>query len=46
VRGRGQNQAGEGIGLSIVKRLVDDFDFQINYHNRSEGGLCVTLRAR
>lgn len=43
VRGRGHNKAGEGIGLSIVKRLVDDFDFRIKYENRPEGGLIVTL---
>ena len=44
VRGRGHNKAGEGIGLSIVKRLVDDFDFQIQYENRPQGGLAVTLK--
>lgn len=43
VRGRGLNQAGEGIGLAIVKRLCDQFDWHIKIHNKSETGIQVTL---
>lgn len=44
VRGRGNQQAGEGIGLAIVKRLCDQFGWQISVQNRQEGGVIVTLR--
>ena len=43
VRGRGHQQAGEGIGLAIVKRLCDQFGWQISIENRSSGGVLVTL---
>ncbi|MGK0272562.1 MAG: signal transduction histidine kinase [Cocleimonas sp.] len=43
VRGRGLNQAGEGIGLAIVKRLCDQFDWDISIENRSDMGILVTL---
>ena len=42
-RGRGNQQAGEGIGLAIVKRLCDQFDWDISIENRSTGGVLVTL---
>lgn len=43
VRGRGLNQAGEGIGLAIVKRLCDQFAWNISLDNNSERGIQVTL---
>ncbi len=43
VRGRGLQQAGEGIGLAIVKRLCDQFGWQIDIRNKQENGVCVTL---
>lgn len=42
-RGRGNQQAGEGIGLAIVKRLCDQFNWQIRIENRISGGVLVTL---
>mgnify|MGYP003673662928 CR=1 FL=1 len=42
-RGRGNQQAGEGIGLAIVKRLCDQFDWNIMIKNLSSGGVLVTL---
>ena len=43
VRGRGLNQAGEGIGLAIVKRLCDQFDWNISIQNNREQGFLVSL---
>lgn len=43
VRGRGLNQSGEGIGLAIVKRLCDQFDWDIQIENQPEHGVLVTL---
>ena len=43
VRGRGNQKAGEGIGLAIVKRLCDQFHWQISIQNRDTGGVLVTL---
>ena len=43
VRGRGHQQAGEGIGLAIVKRLCDQFQWNISIANQSTGGVLVTL---
>jgi len=43
VRGRGLSQAGEGIGLAIVKRLCDQFDWDISIQNKSENGISVLL---
>ena len=35
---------GSGLGLSIVKRLCDLYGWAIEFANREEGGLIVTLR--
>ncbi len=35
---------GSGLGLSIVKRLVDLYGWEIQFANRPEGGLTVHLR--
>ncbi len=43
VRGRGLNQAGEGIGLAIVKRLCDQFEWDISIQNNAENGILVSL---
>ncbi len=43
VRGRGLNQSGEGIGLAIVKRLCDQFNWNINIENQPKQGVLVTL---
>lgn len=43
VRGRGLQQAGEGIGLAIVKRLCDQFGWTIKIENRPQGGVLATL---
>ena len=43
VRGRGLHQAGEGIGLAIVKRLCDQFDWDISIQNNVDQGVLVTL---
>ena len=43
VRGRGLQQAGEGIGLAIVKRLCDQFDWDIRIQNIPDGGVSVLL---
>ncbi len=43
IRGRGLNQAGEGIGLAIVKRLCDQFDWDIAIQNKENAGILVTL---
>ena len=43
VRGRGDQKAGEGIGLAIVKRLCDQFHWRICIENRPSGGVLVTL---
>lgn len=42
-RGRGNQQAGEGIGLAIVKRLCDQFNWDITIENRPSGGVLVSL---
>ena len=46
VRGRGLQKAGEGIGLAIVKRLCDQFNWDISIQNRSENGVIVKLTKR
>jgi len=43
IRGRGLNQAGEGIGLAIVKRLCDQFDWDISIKNNIDSGILVSL---
>jgi signal transduction histidine kinase len=43
VRGRGLPQAGEGIGLNIVKRLCDLYQWDIEIANREHAGVVVTL---
>ncbi len=43
IRGRGLNQAGEGIGLAIVKRLCDQFAWDIDIKNQDVAGILVTL---
>ena len=43
VRGRGLQQAGEGIGLNIVKRLCDLYHWDIRIANREGGGVVVSL---
>jgi signal transduction histidine kinase len=43
VRGRGLQQAGEGIGLNIVKRLCDLYHWKISIANRPGGGVAVAL---
>lgn len=43
VRGRGLQQAGEGIGLNIVKRLCDLYQWNISIANRPGGGVVVAL---
>lgn len=43
-RGRGHMQAGEGIGLAIVKRLCDQFGWQILIQNAKAGGVNVALK--
>jgi len=43
IRGRGLNQAGEGIGLAIVKRLCDQFHWDIEIQNKQSGGIKVIL---
>ena len=44
VRGRGLQQAGEGIGLNIVKRLCELYHWEIGIANRPEGGVVVCLK--
>lgn len=43
VRGRGLQKSGEGIGLAIVKRLCDQFDWEITIENIEPSGVLVTL---
>lgn len=43
LRERGLNQAGEGIGLAIVKRLCDQFDWDISIQNKTKHGILVSL---
>ena len=42
-RGRNADGKGAGLGLSIVKRLCDLYGWRIDFANRPEGGLSVTL---
>jgi signal transduction histidine kinase len=35
---------GSGLGLSIVRRLVDLYGWEIDFANREAGGLSVTIR--
>lgn len=44
VRGRGNSKAGEGLGMAIVKRLVDQFHLELNITNLQPNGLKVVLR--
>ncbi len=46
VKGRGVQRAGEGIGLNIVKRLCDRYQWRIEIANKAEGGVCVTIHLR
>lgn len=43
VQGRGVQQAGEGLGLNIVKRLCDLYGWQTRIANRTEGGVVVEV---
>lgn len=43
-RGRDADGKGSGLGLSIVKRLCDLYGWRIDFANRPDGGLKVTLR--
>ncbi|WP_144373512.1 ATP-binding protein [Vogesella urethralis] len=40
----GQDASGSGLGLSIVGRIARLHGLQLAWHNRPEGGLCVTLQ--
>lgn len=42
-RGRNVGGKGSGLGLTIVKRLCDLYGWEIQFANRDEGGLAVTL---
>jgi signal transduction histidine kinase len=44
VRGRGNSKAGEGLGMAIVKRLVDQFYLELDITNLQPNGLKVVLR--
>ncbi|MEZ5448922.1 MAG: HAMP domain-containing sensor histidine kinase [Thiolinea sp.] len=43
VRGRGVQQAGEGLGLNIVKRLCDLYGWETRIANRAGGGVVVEI---
>lgn len=43
-RPAGQDASGSGLGLSIVGRIARLHGLQVAWHNRPEGGLCVTLQ--
>ena len=45
-RPAGQDASGSGLGLSIVGRIASLHGLQLAWHNRPEGGLCVTLQPR
>ncbi|UDM18302.1 ATP-binding protein [Vogesella sp. XCS3] len=45
-RPAGQDASGSGLGLSIVGRIASLHRLQLAWHNRPEGGLCVTLQPR
>ena len=40
----GQQQTGSGLGVSIVQRIAQLHGLQVNYRNRQQGGLEVTIR--
>ena len=43
IRGRGVQRAGEGIGLNIVKRLCDIYQWHIDIKNLETGGVAVSV---
>jgi signal transduction histidine kinase len=43
IRGRGVQKAGEGIGLNIVKRLCDLYQWRIELKNLEAGGVSVSI---
>ncbi|HCO61560.1 MAG TPA: hypothetical protein DIT58_15385 [Porticoccaceae bacterium] len=43
IRGRGQSQPGQGIGLALVKQLCDRFGWRITVQNSASGGVIASL---